>query len=79
MAMLMVMFMVMFMAVFMAMSDEYKNYVNDMWRRNCIERDAWGQPVYTREHYEKENAEFLKDQFYVITMGDKKWVDGKYK
>jgi hypothetical protein len=61
------------------MNDDYKTYVNDMWRKNCIERDAWGQPVYTRDEYENQNLEFLKDQFYVSTMGEKKWVDGKYQ
>tara|TARA_B110000977_G_C10880449_1_gene417278 strand:- start:152 stop:331 length:180 start_codon:yes stop_codon:yes gene_type:complete len=56
-----------------------KNFVNDMWRKNCIERDAWGQPVYTREEYERLNQAFLEEEFYTATMGDKKWIDGEYK
>jgi hypothetical protein len=52
------------------MLEKYKRFVHQMWIDNCNERNDWSQPVLTKLEYEKRNATFLEDQFYMQEAGD---------
>jgi len=36
-------------------------FANEMYQENCIERDAYGEPLLTLDEYIEKNMEFLLD------------------
>ena len=53
------------------MGDEYEMYVHRKWIENCLERDAWGEPVLQKADYVSENIEWLRNSFYSDMRVDK--------
>lgn len=56
----------------------YNNFVYQMWRQNCAEREGWNQPLLTLEEYEMMNGTFLEDTYWMQEVGSMVWNEKKH-
>ena len=48
----------------MSMEKEtFEAYCREMYQENCVERDAYGEPILSYEEYIAKNRKFLRDNF----------------
>jgi len=60
------------------MLKKYNHFVHEMWNANTEERQAYGEPILSKEEYILENNTFLEDTFWINQYGDKVWDGEKY-
>ena len=53
--------------------NNYNLFVHQMWIKNCIEREYWGQPTLTKEEYTIQNSTFLEDSYWLQEVGSLVW------
>lgn len=48
----------------MSMEKEtFETYCREMYQENCVERDAYGEPILSYEEYVEKNMNFLLDNY----------------
>ena len=48
----------------MSMEKEtFEVYCREMYQENCVERDAYGEPILSYDEYVEKNRQFLLDNF----------------
>ena len=48
----------------MSMEKEtFETYCQEMYQENCVERDAYGEPILSYDEYIVKNRQFLLDNF----------------
>lgn len=56
----------------------YDLFVHQMWSKNCIEREGWGQPSLTKKEYVSQNSTFLEDKYWMQEVGSMVWSEKKH-
>ncbi len=58
---------------------DYEHYLHQKFLENREERFTYGEPILSKEKYLLENEEFLKEQYWDESWGDKVWRNHEYQ